>query len=112
MTIHSPVLLGLGLAVFTFGVLLWRWASRHSIDLKAAAISGAFAAVRTGAVPSVPAQLRMHIDAVSAQPTNVGRAKVVGGSVARHFLAKVATMASLIALTAGAAMVALSIFWK
>ena len=38
MTLHSPLLLAIGVFVVGLGVILWRWAARHSIDLKGAAI--------------------------------------------------------------------------
>ena len=112
MTVHSPILFAIGAGAFLLGVMLWRWAGRNSINLKGAAISSALAAAKSGKIPTLPDQFKSHVDALSAKTSNVGRAKVVGGSVARHFMAKVATMASLASLLGGAAMIALSLLWK
>ena len=112
MTLHSPYLLAAGLAVFWLGVVMWRWAGRHSIDLKGAAMSSAITAARGRTRPTLPDQLKSQLHAVTAESSNIGRAKVVGGSVARHFIAKVAMMGSLASLLAGAVMVALSVLWK
>jgi hypothetical protein len=112
MAVHSPLMLAIGIGACWLGVVLWRWAGRHSIDLKGAAISSAYAAAKGRSVPTLPGQLKSHIDAVSAETSNIGRAKVVGGSVARHFVAKVATMASLASIVGGVVMIALSVLWK
>ena len=112
MAVHSPILLGLGIAAFLLGIMFWRWSSRHSVDFKGAAISSAYSAVRGGKMPSVPDGLKAHIDKVAAETTHVGRAKVVGGSVARHFIAKVVAWAGVAALLSGAVMIAASLLWK
>lgn len=112
MAVHSPLLLGFGVGAFLLGVMLWRWSSRHSVDLKGAAISSAYSAVKGGKIPSVPDGLKAHLDKVAAATTNVGRAKVVGGSVARHFMAKVVGWVGLAALLSGVTMIAASLLWK
>jgi len=112
MAVFSPVLLIAGISLLVLGVLLWRWSSRYSIDLRGAALGTAYAAAKSGKMPGMPEGLRPHLDKVSAETTNMGRAKVVGGSVARHFLAKVAGWASMIGFLAGAALIALALLWK
>ena len=112
MAIHSPMLLGVGIVVFVLGWLLWRWASRHGIDLKGAAIGSAYAAAKSRTIPAMPDQLKRQLDAVAAEKSNVGRAKVVGSSVALYFIAKVVNIVGLVSLLAGAIMIALSILWK
>ena len=112
MAIHSPILLGLGIAAFLLGIVLWRWSSRHSINLKGAAISSAYSAVKGGNIPAVPDALKVQYDKVAAETSNVGRARVVGGSVARHFIAKVVGWAGLAAFLSGGVMIALSFLWK
>ncbi len=112
MTLHSPLLLTIGIAACWLGVVLWRWAARHRIDLKGAAISSAYAAAKGRTAPALPGQLKSQFDAVNAETSNIGRAKVVGGSLARHFIAKVVTLSSLASLVAGAVMIALSVVWR
>ena len=110
--IHSPLLLGIGLALLVLGISLWRWAARHRISLRAAAMSSAYAAVRGGKVPTLPDELKTQFDRVAAAQGNVGRAKVVGGSVFRHLLARIATLAAIGSLVAGVASIAFSVLWK
>ena len=112
MTLHSPLLLGTGAALFIFGILLWRWAARHRIDLRGAAMSSAYAAVKGGKIPNLPDELKSQFDKVAAADGHVGRAKVIGGSVFRHLLARVATVAAIGSLAAGLAAIALSVLWK
>ena len=112
MTIHNPYLLGLGITAIIMGVLLWRWAGRNRIDVRGAAVRSGLTAVRGRALPTLPDQFKHHLAAVSAQPTTLGRAKVVGVSVVRHWIAGVATVASLAGLLGGTALVAVSVLWK
>jgi len=112
MAIHSPAMLIAGLVLLAVGAMLWRWSARYSIDLRGAALGTAFAAAKSRTLPSVPEGLRPHLDKVSAETTNMGRAKAVGGSVVRHFLAKVAGWASMASIFAGVVLVALSVLWK
>ena len=51
MQLHSPLLLGMGAGLLVLGVLFWRWASRHRINLRGAALSTAYAAVKGGSIP-------------------------------------------------------------
>ena len=112
MVIHSPILLSLGLAALLLGIILWRWSSRHSLNLKGAALGTAYSAIKGGKMPTVPGDLKAQYDKIAAEGSNVGRAKAVGGTVARHFLAKAAGMVGLAGLLAGVIMIALSLLWK
>ena len=112
MAIHSPILLGLGALTLILGLFFWRWAGRHSLNFSGAALSTALSAVKSGKMPSVAGDLRARFDQVAAEQSNVGRAKLVGGSVARHFIAKAARLVGLVGLLGGAGMIAVAIFWK
>ncbi len=112
MTVHSPWLLGAGLAVLLLGGLLWRWAQRNSIDIRGAAVSSAIATARSGLLPGVPDHLKGHVDKIAAAGSNTARAKMVGGTVARHFMAKAVRMAGLVGIIAGIAMSAAAVLWK
>ena len=112
MTLHSPFLLGIGAALLVLGMLLWRWAARHRINLRGAAMSSAYAAVKGGTMPTLPEELKTQFDKVAAAKGNTARAKVVGGSVFRHVLARVVNRAALGSLGAGVAAIALSVLWK
>ena len=63
-------------------------------------------------MPAMPHDLQSKYDAVAAESSHVGKAKVVGGSVVRHFLAKVAVMASLVSFLGGGLLIALALLWK
>jgi hypothetical protein len=112
MVIHSPVLLGIGLAAMVLGLLMWRWSSRNSVNLKGAAVSAALATARSGKMPTMPGELQGHLDKVVSAGSHAERAKVVGGTVARHFMAKVVGWVGLAVLLAGAAMIAAALLWK
>ena len=112
MAIHSPILLGLGIAALVLAIAFWRWAGRHSVDLKGAAVRSAIATARSGRLPTMPEGLRGHVDKIAAADGNVGRAKAVGSTVARHFMAKLVRLLALVALLAGVALVAAALLWK
>jgi hypothetical protein len=112
MAIHNPTLFGIGLAVLIVGFLLWRWASRNSVNLAGAALSTAVSSARSGKMPTVPDDLKGHLDKVVSAGSNAARAKVVGGTVARHFMAKVVGMAGMVGVLLGLALSAAGIFWK
>lgn len=112
MTLHSPLLLGIGAALFVLSILLWRWAARHRINVRGAAMSSAYAAVKGGNIPTLPDDIKAQFDKVAAANGRVGRAKVAGGSVFRHVLARIASLAALGSLAAGIAAIALSVLWK
>jgi hypothetical protein len=112
MAIHNPILFAIGLAVLVVGFLLWRWAGRNSVNLAGAALSTAVSSARSGKMPTVPDNLKGHLDKVVGAGSNTERAKVVGGTVARHFMAKFVGMAGMVGVLAGLAMAAAGIFWK
>ncbi len=112
MAIHNPIVFGIGIAALIAGFMLWRWASRNSVNLKGAALSTAISTARSGKIPSVPDELKGHFDKVAGAGSHTERAKVVGGTVARHFMAKVVGLAGLVGVLAGIAMIAAGVFWK
>jgi hypothetical protein len=112
MVIHNPILLGVGLAVLVVGFWMWRWAGRNSVNLTGAALSTAVASARSGKMPAVPDDLKGHLDKVVGAKSHTDRAKVVGGTVARHFMAKFVGIAGMIGVLAGLAMAAAGVFWK
>jgi hypothetical protein len=111
MVLHNPYLLATGVVVLVLGYLLWRWAGRHRINLRSAALSSAFTAVRSGKAPALPAHLRMQVDRVAAADGNVRRATLVGGSVARHLLARMVALVGLALLATGMVLVAIAVLW-
>jgi hypothetical protein len=112
MAIHNPILFGIGLAVLVVGFWMWRWAGRNSVNIAGAALSTAVTSARSGKMPSIPADLQGHLDKVVGASSHAERAKVVGGTVARHFMAKAVGMAGMIGVLAGLAMAAAGVFWK
>lgn len=112
MAIHNPIVFGIGIAALIVGFLLWRWAGRNSVNLKGAALNSALATARSGKMPAMPDELKGHLDKVVGAGSHTERAKVVGGTVARHFMAKVVGLAGLVGVLAGLAMIAAGVFWK
>lgn len=103
-----PYLLAAGGLLIVLGLLLMRWASRH--DLKGLAIDAAWEVAKNRRL-NVETELGNRVKDLGAEESNVGRAKMVAGHAARHVAAQVATIAGLIALAAGAILIALAVWW-
>ena len=112
MAIQNPIVFGIGIAALIVGFMMWRWAGRNRVNLKGAVLSSAMATARSGKMPGVPDELKGHLDKVAGAGSHTARAKVVGGTVARHFMAKVVGLAGLMGVLAGLAMIAAGVFWK
>ena len=63
-------------------------------------------------LPTVTPQVQAKLDALKAERSNYGRAKVVGGTVARHFLAQAVGIAGLLAMLAGLVLAGLGVWWR
>lgn len=106
-----PYLLAGGVVLALVGVWLWRFSSRHDIDIKGAAItSGATAAWRRE-LPQVPDDLRRKYDRIAAETSHVGKARAAGTTLVKAGLAKVAFLASLVMFAAAIAATAAAFFW-
>ncbi len=112
--VQSPGLLIAAIVALVIGVLLKRWSSRNSMTslMADSAKSAAFAAVRSGKVPQMPAELGAKIADFQAEKTNVGRAKKAAGYGFRHFLAQIFGLVGLIAILGGLMLGVLSLFWR
>lgn len=110
--IPHPYLIALGLALVLIGIWCWRWSSRHAIDLKGAAIGAAFDGAVNRKIPAVPEDIRSKVDRIASETTSIGRAKTAGGIAARHFIAQVVWIASLVSLAGGAGLIAAGFLWK
>lgn len=112
--IASPTLLVIGLVLLVVSVLLLNWAS--SRNLKDVAIGAALGAGWTllwkRQRPGIPQELTTRIDEVSAQGSHLGKAKVVAGYAAKHFVAQVASLVGLVLFALGLVFGALGIFWR
>ena len=103
-----PYLLAAGGLLIVVGLLLMRWASRH--DLKGLAIDAAWEVAKNRRL-NVDTELGNRVQDLRAEGSNVGRAKMVAGHAARHVAAQVASIAGLIALAAGALLIAVAV-WR
>jgi hypothetical protein len=110
-SIASPTLLGIGLAVLLVGIWLWRWSSRNAIDVKGAAIGAAWHGVRKGEL-AVPEDIKSKLDAIAAEKGHLRQATKAGTTVARHFLAKVVFIGSLMTTALGLGLTAAGIWWN
>ncbi len=108
----NPMLLIVGAALFLVGLWCWRWSSRHSLDLKGAAIGAAWQSAKSGKMPGIPDDMKAKFNDIANESSNVKRATKAGGTVARHFMAKVMGLAGLIGLLGGLALMAAGIWWK
>ncbi len=107
-----PMMLAAGIALFVLAILLWRYSSRHTIDVKGAAVSSGAAAIFNRKFPTVPKDMRDKYDHVAGQKSNVGRAKAAGGTLFRAALAKLAFFLSLGAFLIGLMSIILAFYWK
>ena len=105
-----PYLLAAGGVLIICGFLLLRWASRH--DLKGLAIDTAWEVAKNRGRVDVETELGNRLKDQRAESSNVGRAKMVAGHAARHVAAPVASIAGLVALAAGALLIALAVWWS
>ncbi len=103
-----PYLLAAGGVLIICGLLLMRWASRY--DLKGLAIDAAWEVAKNRRL-NVETELGNRVKDLRDESSNTGRAKMVAGHAARHVAAQVATVAGLVALAAGALMIALAVWW-
>jgi hypothetical protein len=112
--IGSPTLLLLGLLLLAVSILLLNWAS--SRNLKDVAIGAALGAAWTllwkRRRPDIPEEFTTRVDEVRSQGTHLGKAKVVAGYAAKHFVAQVASLTGLVLFALGALLAALGIFWR
>lgn len=106
--VTHPYLLAAGGFLILCGLLLMRWASRH--DLKGLAIDAAWEMAKNRRL-DVETDLGNRVKEVRDETSNVGRAKMVAGHTARHVAAQVASIAGLIAVAAGALLIALAV-WR
>lgn len=112
MAIPNPTLFALGIGVLIVGFLMWRWAGRNSVSVAGAALSTAVASARSGKViPTVPDDIKDKFDKVVSADSHTERAKIVGGTVARHFIAKFVGLAGLVGMLAGVVMAGAGAFW-
>lgn len=111
-TISHPYLLVLGIVLALVALWLWRFSSRHGIDIKGAAISSGASAAWRRELPQVPDDIRQKYDRIAAEKSNVGKTKVAGTTLVKAGLAKVAFLASLVMFAAGAIAAAAAFLWK
>jgi hypothetical protein len=109
--IAHPTWLAAGIALFLIGVWFWRWSQRHSLDVKSAAIGAAWQGARSGKL-DVPDDLKAKFQDIANEKSNTRRAAKAGGTVARHFLAKIFGMVGLVGMLSGLALAAAGIWWK
>ena len=111
MAIHNPGTLAVGVVLAVIGFMLWRWAARHRVSLTGVAISAARSAIREGKLPDKAAALGEPFARVAAETTTTGRAKAVGGTVARHAVARVLGGIGLGTLLLGVVVATLAQLW-
>ena len=112
--IHSWPLAIAAVAVLAIGILLRRFAARHSMTglIASSARDAAFASLKARKMPEVPGALGAKFTDLRDTQSNVGRAKKVAGYGIRHFLAQAFGIAGLVAIVAGLALGVLSVFWR
>lgn len=109
-SIAHPWMLALGIAALIIGWLLMRWSGRH--DMKGLAVDAAWTAAKSRGKNAMTPEIQAKLDALKADASAVGRTKQVAGMAARHFVAQVAGIAGIVALLAGAALIAAGIWWR
>lgn len=112
MTIPHPYLLAIGIALFLLGIWFWRWSSRNAIDLKGAAIGAAFQGAVRRQIPDIPDDIKSKISQVTSEQSNIKRAQKAGTLAARHAVAQVVWITSLVCLVAGATLTVAGFYWR
>ncbi len=112
--LSHPFLFGGGAMLLLIGFWLWRWASRHDLGLKGLAVDAAWQVAKNKGKLSALAQsdAANRVKDLQAEGSNVGKAKKAAGFAARHAMAKVASLAGLAGMLAGAVLFALSFYLK
>ena len=110
MSFAHPYLLAFGVLFLVAAVLLWRWAGRH--DLKGLAVDAAWQVAKARGDVKAQSELSDRLQALKAEESHTGRAKMVAGHAARHVAAQVASIAALVSFVAGAALIGLALYWK
>lgn len=106
---HPYLLIGGGLLII-FGVLLFRWASRH--DLKGLALDAAWQVAKNRGRLDVETDLGNRFKELQARDSNVERARMVAGHAARHIVAQAMTVAALVCFAVGALLIAAGVWWR
>ena len=81
-------------------------------DAGVAAIGAAWQSARSGKLPDIPEDMKSKYNDIASEQSNVKRARKVGGTVARHFIAKVMSIAGLVGMLGGLALAAAGVWWK
>lgn len=110
--LSHPYLLAAGVLLALVAVWLWRFSSRHGIDVKGAAISSGASAAWRREMPQVPDDIRQKYERIAAEKSHAGKARMAGSTLVKAGLAKVAFLASLIAFAASAIATAAAFLWK
>lgn len=108
--LNHPWLLGGGGLLLVIGLSLWRWASRH--DLKGLAVDAAWQVAKNKGNLAVETELGNRLKDLQDDGSNVSRAKKAVGYGVRHVMAQVASIAGMIGMLAGAAMIAAAFYLK
>jgi hypothetical protein len=107
--LSHPFLAGGGAALIVLGLLVWRWSSRH--DLKGLAVDAAWHLAQKRKLASAgDTEIAQRLQDLRDEPTNAGKARKAAGLAARHFIAQIASIAALICMAAGTAMIALALY--
>lgn len=109
-SIAHPTLLAIGLAVFVLGVLLRRWASRHSLTDQLT--DAAWEAVKARDAGVIGREVKGKLDEINQAGSSIGKAKAAAGYGIRHAIAQVVGIAGLVAALGGLALAAFGVFWK
>jgi hypothetical protein len=108
--IANPTLLLAGLAVFVIGLLLRRWASRHSLTDQLT--DAAWEAVKARDAGVIGREIKGRIDDINRAGSHLGRAKAAAGYGVRHVVAQIVSIAGLVAILGGLVLGALGVMWK
>ena len=107
--LSHPFLSGGGALLLLVGFLCLRWASRH--DLKGLAVDAAWHVAwnrKLGAATDT--EIAQRLKDVSGQATHVGKARKAAGLAVRHALAQAISLAGLLSIVLGIALIGLAFY--
>ncbi len=98
-----------GAVLFVLGWLLYRRTSRY--DLKGAAIDSAMDVARGRRSAGNPTEIERRLQDIASRKTSAGKVTAAASTVVGHFAAQFFGVAAILMMLAGAALIALGVFW-
>jgi hypothetical protein len=113
LSMTHPGWAALGLAMILVGVWLIRWANRNNMAgaIAGATAEAAFKAVRKGARPEVPDEIKVKLNDVTSSPSYAGKAKKIASYGLRNAMSQLFGVIGFIMVVVGLMLAVLGAFY-